>query len=83
MNDETRQHERIHGRSLTVLVFGDSATDLEFAALDEARKFFGPGPVLEVSPEWSAGLVPVEPSSGMSMQAGGKQYHARILVRAS
>lgn len=48
MNDDTQQGERRLGRSIEVLAFGDNADEIELAALDEARKFFGKDIRLEV-----------------------------------
>lgn len=42
------------GRGVQVLVFGNSADEIEMAALDEARPFFGPDVRLEVVRDWTA-----------------------------
>ncbi len=71
------------GRDLSLLVFGDTADEIESAALDKARAFFGEPAHLtvvqgyEVHDDGDApgGDRPLYPA------AGGKKYRARVIVR--
>jgi hypothetical protein len=67
------------GRSVSVLVFGDTADEIELAALDEVRPFFGDGVILEVVREWEA--FDTSGPVGQMPQAAGKKYYARVTVR--
>jgi hypothetical protein len=66
-----------------VLVFGDTADEIELAALDKARAFFGvhahltiPGYIVHDDGDSTiGGAEPLYP------QAGGKKYRARVDVR--
>jgi hypothetical protein len=73
-----RQEDRLHGRSIEVLAFGDTANELELAALDEARKFFGKDRQLEVVPSYKA-FRPIV--AQLVERADGKAYYATICVR--
>ncbi len=55
--------------------YGDSETEIELAALDQAREFFGEGARLEVDRTYSIH------SAENSPLAGGKKHRATIWVR--
>lgn len=78
MSDETRQEDRLHGRSIEVLAFGNTADELELAALDEARKFFGQDRRLKVVPSYKV-FRPIV--AQLIERASGKEYYATICVR--
>lgn len=67
------------GREVDVFVFGDNADEIELAALDEARPFFGDGVHLTVVPAYRA--LSVLPGGALEPRAGGKKYHATVTVR--
>ena len=65
------------GRTFVALVAGDTAEEIELAALDAAREFFGAGPQLEVMRNYKVG-----PVGGFSPHApSGKKYCAEVPVR--
>lgn len=57
------------GRSVTIELWGASAEDLEWGALDKAREFFGGDPVLEIESGYQA-----------RFWADRRQFHAPIKV---
>jgi|HubBroStandDraft_2_1064218.scaffolds.fasta_scaffold13008_6 hypothetical protein len=60
------------GRCFRVYVTGDSAAELELAALDKAREFFGTAPQLAVVPDYLA----------TSARTGAdKRYGAGVTIR--
>jgi hypothetical protein len=67
------------GREVEVLVFGDTADELELAALDEARPFFGDAVRLEVVRDYRA--LAVLPNGVFAARANGKKYQANVTVR--
>jgi hypothetical protein len=71
--DETRQRESTEGRSVVVGAYGDSVSDLEFSALDQAREFFGTAVRLEIVPGYEA--------SGLASAPAGERFYARVTVR--
>ena len=79
MNDDTQQGERSLGRSIEVLASGDNADEIELAALDEARKFFGKDIRLEVVRDYR--VFDVRPGSALEAKAAGKGYQATVTVR--
>jgi hypothetical protein len=79
VNDDTQQGERRLGRSIEVLAFGDNADEIELAALDEARKFFGRDIHLEVVRDYR--VLDVRPGGALEAKAGGKGYQATVTVR--
>lgn len=78
MNEDTdRQVQPPPGRLMNVTVYGDTAEELELAALDQARKFFGSDPRLEVVRDYQVtGVIP-----GNHTDANGKLYVAGMRVR--
>lgn len=74
MEESTEHRTGAGGRVLHVTVFGNSADEIEMAALDEARKFFGPDAQLELG-EYQA-------SANTTLSNPGKQYAAGVRVYA-
>ena len=76
MDNEQRQDEHTYGRSYPAEVTADDLPGLEMAALDEARKLFGPDMQLAVRRDY------VVHQSGTSVVAelGWGTYHAQITV---
>jgi len=73
--EETRQES--HGRSIQVQVYGDTASELELAALDEARSVLGADVRLEVVRDYrinQAGKL-------FGAESQGKRYVTMIEVR--
>jgi hypothetical protein len=70
-------------RSISVLVFGNNADEIELAALDVARPFFGGGVRLEVVRNWNASANADVWSrvARTREQAADKTYSAHITVR--
>ena len=79
MNERTDRETQPERRSLSAYVYGDTPDELEMAALDEARSFFGEGPRLEVVHSYEA--VQVRPFHRVPAQFAGKKYQAAVLVR--
>jgi hypothetical protein len=76
MNDQD-QHVSADGRILHVTAYGDNVNELELAALDEAREFFGPDVHLEVVNDYQ-----VVGTGEFDKEAGDKKYAAGMRVRA-
>jgi len=76
MSEDVSQQAQPQGRTLRVRVFGDTADEIEMAALDRAREFFGDGPVLEGVRSYQV-MVCV---TGNEV-ATGKRYVASVEVR--
>ena len=76
MDEATQRQTSDGGRVLQITVYGNSHTELELAALDKAREFFGPDIQLEVIDEYKASRVP------SYEDGGGKMYTAGMTVRA-
>lgn len=66
------QHAR---RTFAVFVNGDSADEIELAALARAREFFGSGVALAIRPNYRARTVDAHEDTG------GKAYRARVEVQ--
>ena len=79
----TDRETRPAGRSVNVLVFGNSADEIELAALDKARPFFGEHAQLEVVRNWSAGTNADAwaNTERYRERAVGKTYSAHVTVR--
>ena len=77
--EDTNRETRPAGREVSVFVFGDTADELELAALDEARPFFGDTVQLRVVPDYTAHQV--LPNGALAARAAGKRYQANMLVR--
>ena len=77
--DYTDRETRPAGREVEVFVFGDNADEIELAALDEARPFFGDTAHLTVVPAYKA--MAVRPEGSLAARAGGKKYQATVIVR--
>jgi len=67
------------GREVSVFVFGDTASEIELAALDEARPFFGEATRLEIIPDYRAHRV--LPDGDYVTQAAGRRYQATVIIR--
>lgn len=70
---------QVTGRSIKVMVFGNSVDEIELAALDKAREFFGDEGALEVVRDY--GASPVSPGEPLAQQAAGKGWLATVTVR--
>jgi hypothetical protein len=65
------------GRLLHLTAYGDTADEIELAALDQARTFFGPDRQLEVIHDYQVtGTWPED-----KPEAAGKRFTAGIRVR--
>jgi hypothetical protein len=74
MDEDITQRQQSPGRILNVVVFGDTADEVELAALDEARAFFGDGRQLEIVPDYKvSGTIPLDGTD--------KKYRAAVNVR--
>ena len=74
MDEDITQRQRPAGRTLNVTVFGDTADEIELAALDKARAFFGDGRQLEIVPDYKV-------SGTVSSDGTDKKYRAVVNVR--
>jgi len=79
MNERTETGNELNGRSISLLAAGDTVDEIEAAALDEARKVFGPDRTLEIVRNYK--ILDVPDGSGIKDKAGDKRYYARILIR--
>ena len=79
MSHDAEQSTRPAGRSINVQAFGDSADELELAALDEARTVFGKDMRLEIVRDYL--INPVSSATKLFEKAGGKRYVSTIGVR--
>ena len=69
---EQRQDQRTEGRSVAVSAWGANAGDLEMAALDAGREFFGPEARLEVVRDYQVNAYNDEPKG---------RFNAQVTVR--
>jgi hypothetical protein len=87
MSDDTDRETRPAGRNVNVHVFGDTADEIEMAALDEVRPFFGEDVRLEVVRDYKAWRISeltwlaAEDAEAVKAQANGKQWEADVTVR--
>jgi hypothetical protein len=72
MDEDTATQAQPRGRTFNARVAGDTAEEIEFAALDEARKFFGPDVQLEVVKDYSV----IAMVGGHPLDKDGKKYLA-------
>lgn len=81
MNDDIRsdEHTASPGRILWVVAYGDTADEIEMAALDAAREFFGPDRRLAVIPDYQVSSI--GPHSPARDRASGKRYVTSAKVR--
>lgn len=70
MNDDTEARQRAPGRTINVRVGGDTADEIELAALDAARAFFGDDRQLEVVRDY--GVISTVPGG----PCADKKYYA-------
>lgn len=77
MNENTAEGTQAPGRQLRVTACGDTASEIELAALDVARKFFGGMPRLEIVPDYIASSI--GPHSWYA--TSGKAYVAEVTIR--
>ena len=82
MNENETDREVLRpGRRIHVLVFGDNASEIELAALDAAREFFGDSPRLRVVPDYL--VHDVRPGSPLeAARTSRKTWQADITVEA-
>lgn len=75
MNDRDQdQKARSESRSINVTVYGDNSNEIELAALDKAREFFGDDVRLEV------GAYAALPVLLDYEKKSGKQYRADVTI---
>lgn len=79
MNEQVGQETHPAGRSLRVGAAGDTVAEMEMAALDEARKFFGADVHLMIVADYQA--YPPDSSSIPALRDSGKRYCAHMTVR--
>jgi hypothetical protein len=77
MNEDVASRQDSPGRTIAVVAFGDTADEIEMAALDEARAFFGDRR-LEVIRDYA---VQDAISSIDVDRESGKKYRAQVCVR--
>lgn len=79
MNDDIRSEEHLETprRIFHTTVCGDTAEEIELAALDAAREFFGPAPRLQVVPDYQVCGVPDNSPHAET----GKRYVAGVRVQ--
>lgn len=79
-DSELNLGSEVRGRIFRETVFGDSASEIEVAALTAAQEFFGDGVPLEVMQDYAAmGTTPIDRAGS----ADGKKYVAYVGVRAT
>jgi hypothetical protein len=71
---------KIYGAEYPVLAYGDTADELEAAALADAVKFFGPDRKIGVKPDYRATLVGSSSVSTIAQRSEGKTRYATITV---
>jgi hypothetical protein len=79
MSEDTDRRQESPGRVMHVYVWGDTADEVELAALDKAREFFGPDRQLEVVLGYHVWTI--DRSSSPEAQESGKRYSSSIIVR--
>jgi hypothetical protein len=78
-DNELNLGNEVRGRIFCTTVFGDSAGEIEIAALTAAQAFFGDGVPLEVVQDYMAsGATPNDQAAH-----DGKKYAAFVAVRAA
>lgn len=78
MDNELNLGNEVQGRVFRATVFGDTASEIEIAALSAAQAFFGDGIPLEVVQDYHAsGTTPLERE-----KHANKKYVAFVNVRA-
>ena len=77
MNDDTTRQDKARGRTFLASVAGDTAVEIELAALDAARAFFGDGPQLEVVHDYTV----IDTNCIPAFRGCGKEYTAEVPVR--
>jgi hypothetical protein len=80
MIEDTGSATRPLGRQVRTEVFGDTAAELELAALDDARKFFGTDLQLEIAPGYTA-FARGKDTPDATRNAAGKRYFAAVTVQ--
>jgi hypothetical protein len=74
MADSTEHRTESPGRILNVNVFGNTVDEIEMAALDKAREFFGA--------DLRLGLGDYQTSANTTLSAPGKRYMAVVPIHA-
>jgi len=82
MSDGTDRDQRQEspGRTMATHVCGDTADEIELAALTEAREVFGPYRLLAVIPSYR--IYKIDASSSARHRESGKRFEASVTVRA-
>lgn len=82
MEDSTSQgqHTDPQRRNVSLLVYGNTAAEIELAALDEARAFFGDDLCLEIVRNYQA-YRPLFDGNQAECARRGAQFMATVVVR--
>jgi hypothetical protein len=82
MSDGTDRDQRQESpsRTMTTHVCGDTADEIELAALTKAREAFGPYRLLSVIPSYR--IYEIDGSSTAKHRESGKRFDASVIVRA-
>lgn len=82
MSDDTDRSQRQEspGRIMHTYVCGNTADEIELAALTEAREVFGPYRLLSVVPTYQ--IHEVDGCSNAQHRESGKRFEASVLIRA-
>jgi hypothetical protein len=80
MSNDQDQRAGVQGRGIAVRAFGDTANEIEMAAIDEARAVFGEDVRMEIVRNYRINRI--DPDSALTKDADGKRYVATVLVRA-
>ena len=85
MHEDIGQDTRPAGRSIRVLVAGDTMQEIELAALDEGRGVFGADTHLMIVPDYNAVTIADATGSFLAkypeIADSGKRYYAGVTVR--
>lgn len=77
MNEDTEARQESRGRTINVYVAGNTADEIELAALDEARAVFGADIALEIIRDYAIHGT----ASSSTLKESVKKYCASLKVR--
>jgi hypothetical protein len=78
MTEDTGRLAQPQQRSVNVQAFGDTMAEIEMAALDKAREYFGEGWRMRIEPSYRAHTVGEHDPNRVA--AAGKAYQAHVIV---
>lgn len=85
MREDIDRETQPAGRSIRVLAAGDTMQEIELAALDEARTFFGADAHLMIVPDYGAVTIADAVDSFLAkypkIADSGKRWYAGVVVR--